>query len=130
MKFIITLFILLHGWVHVWYLLLAEDIVKYTPDMGWSGNSWLLSGWMGGSTLKQSAVFLYLTAAILFTVTGIGYYSGKAWFINTMIISTIFSSLLIITFFDGKFELLVQKGLVGLIINIALLVWALIGKSF
>jgi hypothetical protein len=46
-----------------------------------------------------------------------------------MIISTIFSSLLIITFFDGKFELLVQKGLAGLIINIALLGWALIGKT-
>ena len=46
-------------------------------------------------------------------------------FINTMFFSTAFSSLLIITFFDGKFELLGQKGLVGLIINSALLVWAL-----
>jgi hypothetical protein len=129
MKFIITLFILLHGWVHVWYLLLAGNIVKYTPDMGWTCHSWLLSGWMGENITRQLAIFLYLIAAILFTVTGIGYYLGKAWFLNTMLISTVFSSLLIITFFNGKFELLVQKGLVGLIINIALLVWALIGKS-
>ena len=129
MKLIMSLFILLHGWVHVWYLLLAGNIVKYTPDMGWSGNSWLLSGWIGESTHRQSAVFLYLIAAILFTATGIGYYSGKTWFINSMLISTIFSSLLILIFFDGKFELLVQKGLAGLIINIALLGWSLIGKS-
>ncbi|MCF8358913.1 MAG: hypothetical protein K9H26_09160 [Prolixibacteraceae bacterium] len=129
MKFIITLFVLLHGWVHIWYLLLAGNIVKYTPDMGWTGHSCLLSGWMGESTLRPLAALLYLIAAILFTATGIGYYSGKSWFINSMIISTIFSSLLIITVFDGKFELLVQKGLVGLIINIALLAWALIGKS-
>ena len=128
MKFIITLFLLLHGWVHAWYLLLAWNIVKYTPDMGWTGNSWLLSGWMGESTLRALAIFLYLIAAILFTVTGIGYYSGKAWFISIMLISTIISSLTIITFFDGKFELLVQKGLVGLILNMVLLVWALIGK--
>jgi len=128
MKFIITLFLLLHGWVHAWYLLLAGNIVKYTPDMGWTGNSWLLSGWMGESTLRALAIFLYLIAAILFTVTGIGYYSGKAWFISIMLISTIISSLTIITFFDGKFELLVQKGLVGLILNVVLLVWALIGK--
>jgi len=129
MKFIITLFILLHGWVHVWYLLLAGNIVKYTPDMGWTGNSWLLSGWMGESTPKQLAIFLYLIVAILFTATGICYYLGKMWYMNMLLISTVLSSLLIITFFDGKFELLVQKGLVGLIINIALLAWVLIVKS-
>lgn len=128
MKFIITLFILLHGWVHIWYLLLAGNIVKYTSDMGWTGNSWLLSGWMGESAPRNLAVFLYLIAAILFTASGIGYYLGKTWFINTMIISTVFSSILIITFFDGRFDLLVQKGLVGLIINIALLAWVLIAK--
>ncbi|MCF8236190.1 MAG: hypothetical protein K9G67_14450 [Bacteroidales bacterium] len=128
MRFIITMFILLHGWVHVWYLLLAGNIVKYTPDMGWSGQSWLLTGWLGESFPRQVAVFLYLIAAVLFTATGIGYNLGKSWFINMMLISTVFSSLLIIAFFDGKFELLVQKGLVGLIINIILLMWVVVAK--
>ena len=55
MKFIITLFILLHGWVHAWYLLLAGNIVKYTPDMGWTGHSWLLSGYK-----TEAAFFAWL----------------------------------------------------------------------
>jgi len=128
MKFFFTLFLLLHGWVHIWYLLLAGNVVKYTPDMGWSGQSWLLSGWIGESTSRQVAFYLYLFTAILFTASGIGYSLGKAWYTNMMITSTVLSSVLIITFFDGRFNLLVQKGLVGLIINIALLAWVLIAK--
>jgi len=30
-------FLILHGLVHLWYLVLAFRLVEYKPDMGWTG---------------------------------------------------------------------------------------------
>jgi len=40
-------FFVLHGLVHLWYVVLSQRLVAFQADMGWTGESWLLTGPLG-----------------------------------------------------------------------------------
>jgi putative effector of murein hydrolase LrgA (UPF0299 family) len=114
---ILSIVIILHGLVHIWYLLLLSKVIKYTPEMGWTGNSWLVSGASEIFWIRYSGIILYSLICLLFVSSGIGLMSNSSITRNLLNITVILSSILIIFFFDGRFDMLVQKGFVGLIIN-------------
>lgn len=116
-KTILSIVIILHGLVHIWYLLLLSKVVKYTPDMGWTGDSWLVSESSEIFWIRYTGIILYSLTCILFVSSGIGLMSNSSITRNLLYISAILSSILIIFFFDGRFDMLIQKGFVGLIIN-------------
>lgn len=124
-----SIFLMLHGLVHFWYFLLAGKYVKFIPEMGWTGQSWLLGDPASVSWLKWFALSLYTVSAAFFIVSGIGLMFNKIWYMHWLLISAVISSMSIILFFDGKFDMLVQKGLIGLIINFALIVYIMIRKG-
>jgi len=126
LKTIITLFILMHGLVHAWYVLLLSKVVKYTPEMGWTGDSWLFHGPSPGPGARMAAAILYVLAGLMFVISGIGLMSGSAWNRSLLVASAILSSVLILIFFDGRPEMLVQKGLIGIIINIVIIILILL----
>jgi hypothetical protein len=49
LRFLIGIFIVLHGLVHLWYVVLSQGLVEFEPEMGWTGESWLLSRLLGES---------------------------------------------------------------------------------
>ena len=51
------LFIVLHGLVHLWYVVLSQKLVAFQPEMGWVGRSWLLTNVLGDSPTRS----LYFT---------------------------------------------------------------------
>ena len=128
LKTILSIFILLHGLVHAWYVLLLSNVVKYTPDMGWTGNSWLFPGPVPGPGARMAAAILYALAGLMFVISGIGLMSGSAWNRPLLVASAVLSSVLILTCFDGRPEMLVQKGLIGLIINIIIIILILLKR--
>ncbi|MGD8622226.1 MAG: hypothetical protein PVH60_09745 [Anaerolineales bacterium] len=115
------IFIILHGLVHTWYVTLAQRWVPFEPDMGWSGNSWLFTNLMGNAVTHTAATALYALSTLLFTMAGIGVLANTAWWPPTVIAAAITSSISILFFWDGSFSLLVQKGLLGLLINFVVL---------
>lgn len=117
MKTILSIVIILHGLVHIWYLLLLSKVIKYTPEMGWTGDSWLVTGASEIFWIRYTGTILYSLTCLLFVCSGIGLMSNSSITRNLLSISAILSSILIIFFFDGRFDMLVQKGIVGLIIN-------------
>ena len=129
-KTLFTVFLVLHGLVHLWYFTLSRGLVAFQPEMGWTGNSWLFTNLVGGSATRALASTLYPLAALLFVVAGVGVFGRFEWARPVLIGTAAFSAALIFLFWDGQTQLLVEKGLLGLLINLSLiflLVFSMIG---
>jgi hypothetical protein len=119
---LLALFITLHGLVHLWYFTLSQGLVTFQPEMGWSGQSWALSGLLGTTPLRTLAAGLYLLSALVFVAGGICLFLQAEWWRPVVIGSAMLSAVTILLFWDGSMQMLVEKGLLGLAINIGLVV--------
>ena len=117
-SFLTGTFLLLHGMVHVWYVVLAAGWVNFKSEMGWTGESWLLSGIFQPAILKFTAVILHSLSGLLFLAVAVGVYASNTWKMQFLLAVAILSSFTIILYFDGSWQMMVQKGLIGLIINL------------
>lgn len=121
-----AIFIVLHGLVHLWYVVLSQRLVAFQPEMGWSGHSWLFSSLLGEEPTRTLASVLYALAAIVFIASGVGIFIRAEWWRAVLVGSALFSSAVILLFWDGEMSRLVEKGVLGLAINVVLLA-ALLG---
>ena len=128
LKNILSIVVILHGMVHAWYILLLTKAVKYVPEMGWTGESWLIPGLPDNPTLRNVAVLLYSLAGGLFVISGIGLMTNVTWTRSFLVASAILSSILLVIFFDAHWEMFVQKGFVCLIINVVIIIAIILTK--
>jgi hypothetical protein len=126
-RFLTGLFIILHGLVHLWYFTLSQRLVEFKPEMGWTGKSWIFSNLLGESTTHVLASSLFVLAAIAFVISGFGIFFRAAWW-PILVGSALLSSVILLLFWDGNMQLIVQKGLIGFLISIAILFILLILK--
>lgn len=115
------IFLILHGLVHLWYVVLAYQLVEFQPDMGWTGKSWILSSFLNEKVVRSAAGALFALAALAFVFSGIGFLANAGWARPLILLSAILSSLVILIFWDGSSKLLVQKGILGFLINVVIL---------
>jgi hypothetical protein len=90
-RFLIGLFVILHGLVHLWFFTLSQGLVEFKPEMGWTGRSWILSNFLGDSTTRFIASTLFVLAAIAFVISGVGIFARAEWWWPMLVGSTIFS---------------------------------------
>jgi len=128
LRFVISLFIVLHGLVHLWYFTLSQRLVEFKPEMGWSGRSWIFTNFLGDSTTRSLASVLYVLATIAFVVSGIGILLRAEWWRPVLVGSAVFSAAIILLLWDGGLQLLVNKGLVGFTISVMILAALLLLK--
>jgi hypothetical protein len=122
MKYLIYgVFVILHGLVHMWYVTLAQRWVPFEPEMGWNGTSWLLTNTIGEVATRTIATVSYTLITLAFGIAGVGVFAHTDWWPNLLTGAAIASTICILIFWDGSFSLIVQKGLLGFLINIALL---------
>ena len=121
MQIIIGIVIILHGLVHFWYVTLSQRWVEFQPEMGWTSESWLLSNLLSAEITRITATLLYSLAAITFLVGGVGLISNRDFSRIWLIVAPVISSLAIIGYWDGNFNKLIEKGLLGLSINFVIL---------
>ena len=126
LKLLSGIFIVLHGLVHLWYVVLSYGLVEFQPDMGWTGESWLLSGLLGESLARSLAGVLYIAATLAFVAGGVGIFADAEWWRPLVLGTAILSSVLVLLYWDGGPEMIVQKGLVGLLINVGIIVLMLL----
>jgi hypothetical protein len=121
-RIISGIFIILHGLVHIWYVVLSFNLVTFQPDMGWTGNSWLFASPKSHQVMRMIAGVLFIISTMLFVISGItilANFSGA----NTMLsIAAILSMITLVVFWDGKTDMIVQKGIIGVIINLVIIV--------
>ena len=121
LRILAGIFVILHGLVHLWYVTLSARLVEYKPDMGWTGESWLPTDLIGDSAARVLASGLYALAAIGFVVGGIGLLARQDWRGAVLAGSAVLSTAIIVLFWDGNTSMLIQKGLIGVLINLGVL---------
>jgi hypothetical protein len=109
------IFVVLHGLVHLWYVVLSRRLVEFQADMGWTGESWLFSPLFGDGATRWLATHGFVAG-------GIGVFAHHEWWRPLVIGSAAVSAVAVLLFWDGGLQLLVQKGLIGFLINVAFLV--------
>jgi len=126
MQTLTGIFIILHGLVHLWYVVLSYQWVEFKPDMGWNGHSWLFSSFLSQATIRSITGVLFILAAIAFVISGIGIFIQADWLKTILLSTAIISSLVLVLFWDGKLEMIMQKGVLGVLINLVIIAVVLI----
>lgn len=121
LKFILGLFLILHGLIHLLYLTLSQDIIT-DPSIHWSRESWLLSSFLSDGLLKQISFILFSASILFFVAAGLLYMTEFKRRRAAVYFSAIFSSMTILIFWNGTLQHLDDQGFVGIIINIAIMI--------
>jgi hypothetical protein len=120
------LFIVAHGLVHLWMVTLSLKLVPFKPEMGWNGKSWLLTNTLGDSLTRTLAAIMLVIATLGLSVGGVALTAHAKWSHPVLLVSAILSAVTLIVFWDGSFEMIVEKGLIGLLISIGIVIAVLI----
>ncbi len=125
-RFLVGVFIVLHGLVHLLYSGQSRRLFELQPGMVWPDGSWAFAKLLGNETTRLVASILYTLAAIGFVAGGVGLFAKQAWWRPAIIGSAIFSAVIVILFWNGQLQNLNDQGLIALIINTAILVALLV----
>jgi hypothetical protein len=126
LQLIFGVFIVLHGLVHVLYFGQSARLFELRPGLVWPDGAWTFSKLLGDEATRTLASIAYVLAAIGFAAGGIGILVGQAWWRPVVVASAAFSAVLAILFWDGKVQMLSEKGGIGLLIDLAILVAVLV----
>jgi hypothetical protein len=126
MRIIFAIFILLHGLVHLLYAGQSQRLFKLQPGMAWPDGSWAFCRLAGVKVTRMLACYSCALCALGFVAGGISIMAGQARWRPMVTVTAIFSALIFILFWDGKTKKLPDKGMIGIIISIAILVTAYI----
>ena len=124
--FITGTFLLLHGLVHLLYFGQSRRLFELSPNMVWPDGSWAFSKLLGDETTRSLASICLVLAAIGFGAGAIGVFLQQDWWRPVVVGSAAFSSMLYILLWDGKLQMLSEKGGVGILIDVVILVAVLI----
>ena len=126
MRFTIGIFLVLHGLVHLLYAAHSRRLLELRPQMVWPDGPWAFSKLLGDEATRLLASIFYVLATIGFVAGGIGILARQAWWRQTVVASAAFSAVFILLFWDGEMQMLDDKGGIGLLINLAILVALLV----
>jgi hypothetical protein len=118
--------LILHGLVHLLYAGQSGRYFELRPGMTWPDSSWLFSRSLGDESTRLLATILLALAAITFVAGGFGLFLRQEWWRPAAISAATFSSLIFVLFWDGRLQALDDKGGVGVLINLAILVVILV----
>ena len=119
-------FLVLHGLVHLLYLGQSARLFELQPGMVWPDGSWAFSKLLGYEANRILASVSMILAAIGFVAGGIGVFAMQGWWRPVVAGSAAFSAVVLILFWDGQVQMLANKGGIGLLINLAILIALLV----
>ena len=126
LRYITGGFLILHGLVHLLYFGQSWRIFQLQPGLLWPDGSWVFSRLLGNDPTRVVASFSLVMAAIGLVVGGIAILVGQAWWQPVVVGSLIFSSILYLVMWNGRIEWLSDQGVIGVLINIAILIAVLV----
>jgi hypothetical protein len=120
------IFIVLHGLVHMLYFGQSARYFELQPGMVWPDGSWAFSRLLGDVAARNLANVFLVLAAIGFVIGGVGIFAKQVWWRSAVLAAAVFSSVIYFLFWDGGWGHLDNKGVIGILINLAILVTLLI----
>jgi hypothetical protein len=116
------IFMVLHGLVHLLYMGHSARVFELQPGLSWPDGSLAFSRLLGDGTTRTLAGVLLAIAAIAFLASGAGVLAKQAWWRVAVVGAAAFSAVIYLLLWDGGLQKLADKGGVGLLINVAILV--------
>jgi hypothetical protein len=124
--FIVSVFIVLHGLVHLLYFGQSWRLFELQPGMVWPDGSWAFSRLLGDQVTRWLASMTCVLAAIGFVAGGAAILTRQAWWRPTVAGAAAFSTVLFILFWNGGLQKLDNQGAIAILINIAILIAVLV----
>jgi hypothetical protein len=121
MRFIPGVFIVLHGLEHRLYAGQSARYFELKAGMTWPDGSWAFSRLLGNEAGRGLASISFVLAAMALIAGGTGILLGQAWWRPVVVAAAAFSSVAYILFWNGRMQNLDGQGLVGILINLAIL---------
>lgn len=121
-QILFSVFIVLHGLVHLLYFGQSRRLLELQPGMVWPDGSWLFAKVLDPVGNRVLATIFLVWAVLGFVAAGMGIFTGQSWFRPVLAGTAVFSSAIFILFWDGGWQNLDDKGGVGLLINVAILI--------
>ncbi len=128
-RIISSVFILLHGLVHLLYLGQSRRLFELQPGMTWPDGSWAFSRLLGDPLARWLAGIWCVVATLGFVSGGVGNLARQDWWRPVVMGSAFFSAAMVILFWDGTRQKLADQGGIALLINLAILAALLVGKG-
>jgi hypothetical protein len=94
--------------------------------MVWPDGSWAFAGLLGEEMTRTLTSVLLVIAALGFVAGGFGLILKQSWWQPVVVATAVFSSVVYLLCWDGGWQNLDDKGLVGLLLNLGILVVILI----
>lgn len=116
-----SLFLVLHGLVHLLYLGQSAGYFELQPGLRWPDGSWAFARLLGDGATRGVATLSLGMAAVAFVAGGLGLFARQNWWQPLVVGAAVFSALLFLFMWDGGLQRLDDKGAVGLLLNLALL---------
>jgi len=123
-------FSILHGLVHLLYFGQSARYFELQPGLIWPDGTWAFSKLFGTETTRMLANALLIMAALVFVAAGIGLLTKQVWWQPLLLGAAAFSTVVYILFWDGGLQNLPDKGLVGILINLALCATVFLYRRF
>jgi uncharacterized membrane protein YphA (DoxX/SURF4 family) len=125
-RILFGVFVMLHGLVHMLYFGHSTRYFELQPGMAWPDGSWAFSRFLGDAAIRNLASILLILAAVGFVAGGAGLFLKQAWWQPAVVLAALFSSAIYMLFWDGFMQGLDNKGGVGILINLAILITLLL----
>ncbi len=122
LQFMIAIFMILHGFVHLLYLGQSARFFELKPGMVWPDEAWTFARLWGNVATRNLASILLVVTAIGFGVGGMGILLHQTWSRPIVMAAAVVSILVFVLFWDGKLRELADKGGIGILISAGIIV--------
>ncbi len=123
MNILLGILLILHGLVHLLYAGQSLRFFDLRPGMVWPDKSWIFAKWVRVSHLRGLIAVALVLATIWFLIAGMGLILQQVLQLLALAGAAIFSSAIFLLAWDGKFQSLDDQGGIGLLINLAVLLF-------
>ncbi|MGD8491280.1 MAG: hypothetical protein PVG54_08215 [Anaerolineae bacterium] len=121
LRFVVGIFIVLHGLVHLLYFGQSRRLFELQPGMVWPDGAWAFSKLLGDGNTRLLASIACVVAALGFVAGGMAILLKQPWWRPVVVGTAAFSAAIFILFWDGGWQKLNDKGLIALLINAAIM---------
>ncbi len=126
LKFVVGIFMILHGGVHLLYFGQSQRLFELQPGLAWPDGSWAFSRLLGDAGTRSLASAACVLAGLGFAAGGLGILLGQAWWRPAVVGAAVFSSVLYLVLWNGKMQAMDDQGIFAILINGAILVAVLV----
>ena len=124
------IFTILHGLVHLLYVGQSARVFELQEGLVWPDGAWAFYRMLGNENTRMFVNVLLILAALIFVAAGIGLLVKQGWWQPVMVGAAAFSTIIYLLTWDGGWQNLPDKGGVGILINLALIVVVFISRRF